>query len=430
MKLLYQSIGILFLCLPIVASSTNSNPSLSTFSSNQKPVSGTLKQLYEVALSNSPAIYREKSNYYSALEQVKQAHTTYYPKASANVGLIYSSLKEQRRNTAGIALTQPIFNPNMANISHIRKSADIQKQSIQISEKKLIVDLIKAWINALIAQETYALSTADVKTNKSLYNRAQQSFNIGSGRKIDAAEAEGAYRLSIANQIQREAELHFAKYNFSNVVGLPVTTIPVWHNNDQKVNLATWENFENKLANNLNVKQANNKVELARLKTKAAKAKMFPTVQAQLTYQYSKFRETNVTTKPLQLTLSATWEFFSGGATKSEITQNQYLFNAAQASLQETYNSQRVRSLNLWTKLTSAKKKLPALESQLQAKSIALESYKQAYELGTETLPNLLAAQRSQQQAELNLIQTKYSIWLTFIEFKFILNQVTLEDLS
>ena len=329
-----------------------------------------------------------------------------------------------------IGITQPLFNASFLQGDIANQNAVISQSQIELNKQQLLLSLIQTWVSALIAKRALDLSDIEIQTNQSLLQRAKQSLNVGVGRIVDVAEAESAYRLALATQIQRQSEYQLALQNLSNLVGQQVSALPAWNNNDENINEGLLTFSSKLLRQNLNIKQALQQLQLNKINIKASRATLYPSVQVGLSYTMGETTaefagiETVNERDPLELSLSANWSYNLGGSVAAQLRSQQAQAQASRANLQATYNNQQIRLRSLLANINSSKQSLPALNAQLQAKKVALESYEQNYQLGTETLPNLLRAQSSLQQSQLSLVQTRYQLWSNYAELLFIINQL------
>lgn len=418
-------------------SKENAKQTEALFQPNSPPTDyTTVRDLYYIALKYSPELQSKLATLNLAYADKLIANSVYYPTLSANYNLrrsIYNKQPNDNQNIFLLTLTQVLYDAgkfNRTNQTDLR--IDGNRLSVIAARQQLIINIAQRWTEALLAENHNKLSVTEVDSSKKILDKAKQSFQVGIGKKLDFVQAEAAYKLSIATQIQRQSNYIVARQNLSHLTGINITTLPTWHQPTIVVNTA--ESYVKKLKNNLTIQNQLKALDSATVEIKTVSGQLYPQINLQFSYAKTQYTEANSPIfqnpdDPLIMTLQFSWEFFSGFRTTANIEKAHALLNQQRAQLKSTILQQKTQLNTIMAQLQADEKRIPAISQQVEAAKISYEAFLQGYEVGTEDLPNVITAQRDYQKAQISLIESTYKHWLNYLKFKFIIGQITPEDL-
>lgn len=394
----------------------------------------SVRDLYHIALKHSPNLQLNRS----ALDILKAnkltANSVYYPTVSADFNLRRSEdtkAANSNQNILSISATQFLYNAEaFARADKIDIQLDAQRLAIEATRQQLILDLAQRWTAILLAKDNKTLSVLEVQSSKKILDKAKQSLEVGVGKKLDLAQAEAAYKLAIATQIQRQSDHQIALQELANLTGAKIQFIPPWH--EQSFDVNHQESYVTKLKHNINIQRQLKILDSSSIEIEEKQGQYYPQISLIFSYNQIENIETgsNISINdPLLITLKLSWELFSGFRTTAATDQAYAQLNQEKARLRSTVLQQKSQLNSIIAQLQADEKRLPAIKQQAEAAKISYDAFLQGYELGTEELSEVLQAQSNYQQATINLTQSTYQNWINYLNFKFLLGQITPKDL-
>jgi outer membrane protein len=411
---------------------TNWDNSLSERTNTKEYIS--VRDLYFIALNYSPSFKSNQAALDIAYASQLTANSVFYPTISAGYALTRSEDKtvpNYNQNILSLSLLQYLYNAeSFAKAEQIDNQVDSGKIALRLARQRLIFNTAQRWSNLILAIENQRLSEIEIKSSKKLLDKVKQSLALGLGKKLDVAQAKAAHTLAIADQIQRKSNYTVALQNLQNLTGIKINTVPEWKK--PNIQLATLRPYASKIRNNTTLQQQLKALDTAVLEVNAVRGRLYPKVSLRLAYNHTEFTEIgsqNEVNDPILATLNFEWELFSGFRTTADIDTAYAKLNQQKARLKESLLNEKANLDNTWALLQANEQRIPALQQQVEASKIAYDALLQGYQLGTQNLPDVLNAQSQYQKAQISLAQTIHQHWINYLNFKFIIGEITPGDL-
>jgi outer membrane protein len=405
-----------------------------------------LLDAYRDARANDPVLSQADATRLSIGEGVNQARALLLPQINADLtlsqtnggngssyqdpatGQIISSSAfghSRSRNLSG-TLSQSVLDfSKYANLKAAHSNANAQDEFYQAAVQQLYVRVATAYFNVLTSEDALTYAKANEDAFRQQFDQSDQRFKVGLSAITDVYQAKAYYEAAKANTIAAQNTLNDAHEALTQITGKPTGQLkklredlpmqpPVPADQDSWVKQALQTN-PNLLAQKANVETAEHNIS-------AARAGHLPTVSASVSYgksaswyQNGGGRDNGASTT-FGVTLSV--PIFSGGATQSRVRQSIYQRDAATDGM-ESQRRQVVRdTLNYYRSVIAGIAQVSSAKASVDSGKKALEATRAGFEVGTQTLTNVLLAIQTLTSSESTYSQARH---------QFILNKLLLE---
>lgn len=456
--------------VPMQAIPTTSAPSNVNASSSATNEQATdLIRLYQEAAFSDPVLNAARFNYQASKELYWQGLSLLLPQANATPGgtryfqhtagnsaptaLTGSRVYDQKNYT--VTLTQPIF--NMAAFQAFKqgdlntKIADMRFYSAQ---QDLIIRVSQAYFDALTSQDNVSLYRNKKSLIKQQLEIAQAKFDSGLATIVDVNTAQASLDLANSQEIAAQADLVVKRGVLEQLVGRPVGALkpltkearidgvlrdprtkskesvaaPI---NSESVNpalpkgqtLDDW--IQQAETANFNVLAGQLSVSLAESTFKASQAMNYPSINFVGTAGYNTSNGTANSLTPSQsniynntVALQMSIPLVSGGYASSLIRQNAALLDAAKANYDNFRRTAAQSTRAAFTGFYGGLASVKAFEAAEKSSSLALESSKLGFQVGTLINIDVLIALDTVISTRSQLQQARYNTILNAIKLK------------
>jgi len=384
----------------------------------------SLSDAVNKTLHEHPNILKNSANRLAANAAVEQAKSGFLPRIDtqfsigrSNTTRVYPTSTSNTQNslypsTANVSITQPIFSglSTYNLLRQRREEFNVAKFTENISKEDLALQAVYSYINVLLTKHLHQLYIHNINVHKEILNKVDIKYKGGGGTKADVDLAAG--RLS-----QKTARLRDIEGSEANSIAdfLEITGIT-------PKNLFLPEevpNLPDSLPKALEItleKHPAYSAALANFKatTKAAavsKAVLFP----QIDLQFGKYDNKNdqgieLNTRDTRGVLIARYNLFNGGNDINNIDKFEYYRLAAQYNLQDTKNKVIEKTTKIWNKLKADELSLKENYKHLHSAAKTLAAYKEQFELGRNTLLNVLDMENEVFNARVDVANGQYIV--------------------
>ena len=372
---------------------------------------------------------RSKTESFNATEQgIGVARSAYYPTARLavdggpeyydTVDRLNTQGKPFLRGTtdsSGIVVTQRLYDGGAteasvgsADVTHSLSGADLRS-----TRQNVILEGIKAYLSILRLTHLIDLSNENVHIVQDQLKLEDERVIKGAGMGEDVLLAK--QRLQVAKEalVRYKGEMDTAVANYSQVFGHPPMAEAL---SEPMVPAQVLDNsIENAIdtaeKNNPSLEAAKLSIDLSTQKQRGAEAGYMPTIDlvGKADFQHDKLAETG-DRKDWSILLTATWEFFSGWKTQSQVAQASYEHGAAMDN--NLYQTRKVKELvrTSWAKLHTARERMGLLENAANLAEELLQASQKLHKAGKETIFNVLDAENRMIQSRIDYAQAYYDM--------------------
>jgi len=349
-----------------------------------------MDQMLRILIQQDPTIKAAEKNYEAALENLKGAYSTYYPKVDVTYGVnnetdrtpSQSSGSESIANTdktggkASITITQMIW-----DFGRTHSQVTIQKQNAQKAQVQLemaiedrIVEAVSAYMNLKKAHNTLDGNKEILINAKKALTMTVDKVKKGEASKIEQLQIEQQLRTYETITVQSVIAVSTAKEKFRNVwntaapakeqlVALPGDLLGKMPSKDISFN------------GNKSLRLADYDKIIARANTALMKKQFRPTLDSSLSWtDYSDDLGSGYGSSKSEMRLDVTlrWTLFNGFKTTSDYRAAMSRESAAEFTYQATYQNIQEQVANLFTNYEKLAENLKTLE---RAMNINKEMY-------------------------------------------------------
>ncbi|HET7650885.1 MAG TPA: TolC family outer membrane protein [Gammaproteobacteria bacterium] len=405
-----------------------------------------LWDVYQLALKNDPTFQQAQANYEAQVENKAIARAGYLPNLTLNasrqrsenngdqIGILpgggfgLTNFQSTTYNTNyNVQLRQPIFDwaawksMDQADATVAQAEADFES-----AKQDLILRTATAYFNVLNARDTLAANDAAKQAYAKQLEQAKEKYQVGMSAITDVQEAQAAYDLAVANEINAQQQVTTAEEQLRAITGEPVGDLqePVpdmplrspdpasakqWVEQalKQNPNLLSAQAAAQAASANVGIKQAND---------------YYPTLS--LVAQRNKnhntgnnifdLSDTNGTVIGVQLS----FPLFSGGGATAQVTQAQRQYDAAedQAKLVTRQTEQQTRTAYLGV-LTGISQ-VQAYKQSVQSNQTSLQATETGMQVGTRTIVDVLTARQNLLNAQTSFANSRYTYLKSVLQLK------------
>ena len=416
------------------------------------PLSGHSEDLldaYREARANDPVLAQSDANRQATGEGITQARALMLPQLSAGLTFNqYSGNNSQdsagghsRSRTENATLSQSVLDiSKWTGLKTARSQSDAQEQLYQAALQNLYVRVTQAYFGVLTAQDTLTFNKANEEAYRQAYEQADQRFKVGLAAITDVYQAKSYYELAKAQTISAENSLNDAKEALRQITGQPVTELKKLRDDlpmdaPSPADPNTW--VEEALKHNPNVLSQQYSVEAAEHSIDTARAGHLPTINATVTRgQTNSWTENGGVAVPgngrlgttAGLTLSV--PIFEGFGTQSRVRQSIYNRDAAQDSLESTRRQVSRDTLNYYRSVGAGILQVQANRASVESGQKALEATRAGFDVGTQTMLNVLNAIQTLTQAQSSYSQARHAFILNKLQLKQSAGTIDMPDLE
>ncbi|MBV8157214.1 MAG: TolC family outer membrane protein [Dyella sp.] len=420
------------------------------------PLAGHSEDLldaYREARANDPVLSQAEATRLATGEGVNQARAVMLPQLNGAFSLTQQSTGSNlangtiqgqghsRTRALSATLDQSIVDLSQwANLSAARSQASSQDSTYEASLQNLYVRVTTAYFSVLTSQDALVFAKANEDAYKEAYDQADQRFKVGLSAVTDVYQAKSYYELAKAQTIAAQNTLNDAKEALTQITGKPVTELKKLREDlplapPNPADPDAW--VQSALKTNATIQASQYSVQAAEHSIDAARAGHLPTLSASV----SRGKDTTWlengsadvrgngaygTTVGLQVNIP----IFSGGATQSKVRQSIYQRDEAQDSLESTRRQVVRDTLNFYRSVLAGISQVEANKASVDSGQKALEATRAGFDVGTQTMLNVLNAIQTLTQAESSYSQSRHQLVLDQLELKQSAGSIDLKDME
>lgn len=322
--------------------------------------------------------------------------------------------------SAGVRIQQPIFMGGkvIAGYKMGRIGEAIARQNLRLTETEIVVETARAYANVVRAMELQRVATSYNKLLHELMRSVEKAFERGVKSRNDVLKVEVKLNESLLNLRRAENAIRLASMNLCHYIGRPlIDTLEV--NEELPVVDGSFV-FSTDISARPEVQILTYKGELMHQKKNLARAELLP--QIGLIGQYGYLNGVKLGGNKL----FDDWNFTAGLQVSIPILDlgSHSRYRSAKMQYHQAKAEEEATMELLTLEATQAANKLDesALEQTLAERGVAsatenLRVSSRQYEVGVETLSNLLEAQALWQEAKQTFIDARINRFLRWIEY-------------
>jgi len=413
-----------------------------------------LMQSYQLALKNDP-VYRSASKDYEAgMENNGIGRSAVLPKLAAQYnqnanratqwGAQYTGGPQTSTNWSYpsnysyVQLTQPIF--SLEAFARWRQGvaqADFSQSKFIFNTQDLLIRVLQAYTDLLFSRDQLQFQTAERDAFFEQYKAAKNLNQGGEASITDMLEAEAAYQVADAKVVDAKDAVENARRKFNSIIGEPVEDVSKVNKlsgNFRYLNLSSlrFEDWKEKaLANNAELKAAENNMEIAKQEYRKNHAGHYPVVNligALTTQQSNTVTSINNTTNQSYVGVQVNLSLFSGGEINARSSQALANYEKAQADYDITKDKVVTELRKQYDLVVSGKQKVQALSTAQESATQLVKSMRKSVLAGERINVDVLLAEKGLFNTRRDLAQTKYNYLVAYLKLNQLGGSLEVDD--
>ncbi len=403
-----------------------------------------LVDIYQMAVLHDAKLAQARASYQANQQVVDIAKAPLLPQVSVDGGLnkVDSDIDNADVTTGeiGLTLNQSIYNHSYWSLysqaDYQLKQAEYQ---MKFAEQDLIVRVADAYFKVVLAQEDLTLAQAKEEADKTQWERAKASAEVGLASKTDVLQAKSSYDLSTSDRITAQNNLDVTYDELMKLTGKSVHELKVISLNtklpSQTLNLDEWEMKAQD--QNLTVLQQEEASNVASEEVEVQKSGYWPDIGLSAGYRNynyidspsgtgSQYKDRN----DLTIGVNASWPLYSGGGTMSQVAQARSNYKAATAGLRDARETARLDARIQVRNVIRGMELVTANRAAVQSNDAFLEAAEEGYKVGLKNLLEVLTARTNMFQARRNLAESLHNVVLSRLKLEAAAGSLTPDKLD
>jgi len=409
-----------------------------------------LKEIYQQALRNDPAIREAEANMLATMEQYPQARANLLPQltfggrwqTSESDGVTSDTFNSDRNVTTetdqtswSFDLQQALFNTDQwRRMRSASKTAARAGVDYEVARQDLIIRVADAYFNVLAAQDSLASERAALEAIGRQLEQAERRFEVGLIAITDVKESQAAFDDSTALEIAARRTLAASKEALREVTGeypqalaTPGEEFPLIP--PEPAVEQDWVDVA--LQQNAELESAKIGVEISRENVAVARGNRLPivTLDAQIGNFDSErditdnITDTFLTTNKVdqdnkQVGVSVNLPIFTSGGISAAVQEQVYLHRASRENYEKVARNAERETRDAYLGVIAEIARVRALARSVESNQTALEATEAGYDVGTRTTVDVLAARDSLLKAQTQYARSKYDYLINVLKLK------------
>ena len=410
----------------------------------------SLTDIYQSALQNDPVSRAARAAFKANQETQNITRAALLPQLMASASYSESESYEQERlgnvgdaNSEeiryGVSLNQAIFDmPSWYQFQRGKALSARAEAQFSADQQRLIMRVSQAYLNVLRAYDNKTTRNAEQRAISQRLQQTKERFEVGLVAITDVHETRAFYDDAIVNSLEAQGTLNIAFEALQVLTGTSHSVLfglaqgfeavaPPADSSQDWVELAVNHNFQ--------LRAAELGKDAAYSQAKAAATARLPKISGSASY----FDSDSDLTSPMftygskvdghQFGVSVTMPIWLGGGVdasrrqaKQQAIQSDESFIAAKRNTIQSARSQHQLVVTNGARVKARKQAITSADS-------ALKATQAGYEVGTRTIVDVLAAQRTVYQARRNYANARYDFILSMMGLKEVAGQLSPDDI-
>lgn len=335
-----------------------------------------------------------------------------------------------------LTLRQPLFNMEaIAGYQQGKAKADSSRAKFVSNSQQLVVRLVEAYVETLLAQDHVTIAEAQLEALEELKRVNERMLQKGEGTTTDVLETLSKHAIAQAKLIETKDELEIAKLKLEAIVGQEITKLdrlsPSF--STQSVQLPDYDNWHGlALEQNAELITQRHTVTSGKEEIKKNRAGHMPRLDfvASLTKnQRGSFINRDLDAEFGTVGIEVNMPLYAGGRVSALTTQAAANHARAEADLDAMTDKVLVELRKQYNLLISGVKRIESLELAVKSAELLVEATQKSIRGGIRINLNLLEAQQQLHTTRRDLAQAKYGYLLTYLRLQLVAGTLAPEDL-
>ena len=376
----------------------------------------TLEECSQLALENNARMKNARLDVKGAEEVRKEAFTKYFPSISATGGAFTSDngmaelalvpgllemTMAKNGVMGGVTAVQPVFAGGqiLNNNKLAALAVEVSRYQMKQSENEVLLTVEQYyWLHVSLQEKRKTVSLLETLIDN-LYKDVEASVRAGVANRNELLQVQLKKNSIASDRLKVDNNLRLSKMLLSQYIGLPEDDFTVQATLQEP--LPSPETYRidlmSALPTTVAYKLLDKNVEASRLQYKLKVGQTLPSVGIGAGYMYHNILDTDHSFGMIFATVSVPLTDWWGGS--HAIRKQKLQLKAAEYTRQDTNEKLLLQMQKLWNELEEAYKQAKISEESVKTAEENVRLSTDYYQVGTETLSDLLNAQSLLQQS-------------------------------
>lgn len=376
----------------------------------------TLEECSQLALENNARMKNARLDVKGAEEVRKEAFTKYFPSISATGGAFTSDngmaelalvpgllemTMAKNGVMGGVTAVQPVFAGGqiLNNNKLAALAVEVSRYQMKQSENEVLLTVEQYyWLHVSLQEKRKTVSLLETLIDN-LYKDVEASVRAGVANRNELLQVQLKKNSIASDRLKVDNNLRLSKMLLSQYIGLPEDDFTVQATLQEP--LPSPETYRidlmSALPTTVAYKLLDKNVETSRLQYKLKVGQNLPSVGIGAGYMYHNILDTDHSFGMIFATVSVPLTDWWGGS--HAIRKQKLQLKAAEYTRQDTNEKLLLQMQKLWNELEEAYKQAKISEESVKTAEENVRLSTDYYQVGTETLSDLLNAQSLLQQS-------------------------------
>ena len=320
--------------------------------------------------------------------------------------------------STGFSAAMPLVNVQLWKAIQITgMDVELAVEKAKGSRQDLVDQVQQSFYGVLLAKELYSVYKENYDNAKDNYNNVKAKYDAGLASKFEFLSAEVSMQNAEPNVFDAQNGIILANWKLKAVLGIDLDqniecTGTLSDYEGTVAGVAAYENVS--VENNSTVKQLNIQEEMLQKNYEMQLAKYYPTLAAQLSYNWvamsENFKFSEYTWNPYSTgALALSIPIFAGGQKQNQLRQTRIQQEQLALQKEDAIRQLEVSVMQVLNSLETSLKQYEAAQKTIEGAQAGYEIAKRRYDVGSGTLLELQEAQLGLLQARLNINQSVYT---------------------
>ncbi|MEO0635810.1 MAG: TolC family outer membrane protein [Pseudomonadota bacterium] len=371
----------------------------------------SLRDALSRAYQANPQINRQRASLRAADETLPLARSGFLPNVNGRISgtTTNSDGRGSSRASAGIQVDQNLFN-GFRTVNSIRQAeAGVRASRAGLANTELGIMRAGAiaYINVLRDQQLVKLQRSNLSFLDEQVRAARARFDVGEGTRTDIASAQAQQAAARAQISSAEATLRISEAQYRQVIGAAPTGLQPVRVPTHLVPASLNAAIEIALARHPAIKAQQYAADSEKFGVRIAEGALLPSLDLTGALTATTTDTAQGSFNDASITATLTIPLFAGGRNYANVRQAKQRLSAERIGVDQTRDEVRLNVQEAWAQLQAARAAVSANRAQLEAGRLALEGVVEERNVGQRTTLDVLASQRTVNDARIGLAQAQ-----------------------
>jgi outer membrane protein len=306
-----------------------------------------------------------------------------------------------------------------------QKGDQVAALTLARAEQQLIMRVATAYFDVLRSKANLASFEGEEAAALRVLEQTQQRFDVGLIPITDVYDSQANADLASVNRLVEENNLSQRLEALEAITGRPFETVEMLMDEfpitPHETPLEEWVQVA--LEQSPTVQSAELDFEAKKDDAKSARARMMPTVDVSVGYNWNQSGNPlsftpNLASESSQVTLNLTVPLFAGGLNNARLRQAYYTRDASEEALLKAKRDNTMSTRNAWRSVETDVRAVQARAQAIVSAQSALEATQVGAEVGTRNVVDVVLAQRLLFQAQRDYANARFNYVMDTLTLK------------